>query len=105
MAKKLAVYLCTCATDKEARTLARQMLVARAAACVNIIKGVESHYRWQGKLEKATEQLLLIKSSHAQQKIIEKIINRYHSYDVPELIELKIAGGRKDYLNWLEKCL
>ena len=71
------------------------------AACVNIIPGVRSIYRWEGKTYDEPELLLLIKSSADSFEPVRKKIRRLHSYDTPEVIALPIAEGDPDYLNWL----
>jgi periplasmic divalent cation tolerance protein len=74
----------------------------RLAACVNIVPGsVESVYRWKGKVEKAREVLLLIKTSAKWLAELEKEVKRMHSYDVPEFIVLPVFAGSREYLAWV----
>ncbi|MCG3147689.1 MAG: Divalent-cation tolerance protein CutA [Verrucomicrobiae bacterium] len=91
----------TCSSRAEARRLARAVLNAKLAACVNILSGIESRYWWQGKLERGEEFLLLIKTTRDQTKAIMQIIKANHSYDVPEIIFTPIAVGERRYLKWL----
>ena len=96
------VVLVTCGTLSEGRRIARHVVSAKAAACVNIILSpVESFYTWKGKLEKAREYLLVIKTTGPRLAKLEKEVKRLHSYDVPEFIAFKVAEGSGSYLTWL----
>jgi periplasmic divalent cation tolerance protein len=78
----------------------------RLAACVNIISGpIESIYRWKGKVEKARERLLVIKTSANRLKRLEREVRRLHSYETPEFLVMVVAGGSKAYLSWLNESL
>ena len=105
MTDKLVV-LVTCSSLAEARRIARAVVEARLAACVNIVPGaVQSIYRWKGKVESARERLLLIKTSCRRLAKLRKTVEQLHSYDVPEFIALPIAAGSPAYLAWVEDCL
>ena len=105
MTDKLVV-LVTCSSPAEARRIARAVVEARLAACVNILPGaVQSIYRWKGKVESARERLLLIKTSRRRLAKLRKTVEQLHSYDVPEFIALPIAVGSPAYLAWMEDCL
>ncbi len=100
------VVLVTCSTAAEARRIARAVVDARLAACVNILPGaLESIYRWKGKVESARERLLLIKTSRKRLAKLQATVERLHSYDVPEFIALPIDAGSPAYLAWLDECL
>jgi periplasmic divalent cation tolerance protein len=100
------VVLVTCSTVAEAQRIARAVVDARLAACVNILPGaVRSIYRWKGKVESARERLLLIKSSRKRLAKLRAAVERLHSYDIPEFIALPIAAGSSKYLAWLGECL
>jgi periplasmic divalent cation tolerance protein len=102
--KQFRVVLVTCGSLKEARCIARGVVSARLAACVNIILSpVESFYAWKGNLEKAREYLLVIKTAAKRLAALEKEVMRLHSYDVPEFIALPIAAGSGNYLSWLQE--
>ena len=105
MTDKLVV-LVTCGSAAEARRIARALVEARLAACVNVVKApVRSVYRWKGKVESATERLLVIKTSRGRFDALRKEVERLHRYDVPEIIALPIAGGSSAYLKWLSEGL
>ena len=95
----------TCSSRAEARKLAQVILQKKLAACVNIVAGVESHFWWQGKLDRANEFLLVIKTTAAQTKAITQIIQARHSYEVPEIIFTPIATGERNYLKWISQSV
>ena len=103
---KFQIVLVTCGSMAEARKIAKTVVEKRLAACVNILGGtVESVYQWKGKVEKAKERLLLIKTSP---KLVEKLdqeVLRLHSYETPEFLAIPIAGGSEKYLAWLKNNL
>jgi periplasmic divalent cation tolerance protein len=100
------VVLVTCSTPVEAQRIARAVVSARLAACVNILPGaVQSIYRWKGKVESARERLLLIKTSRKRLAKLQAAVERLHSYDVPEFIAIPIAAGSPAYLSWVEESL
>ena len=81
--------------------MAGLLVSKRLAACVQILPGLESHYRWKGKKETSQEVLLLIKTKTSIYKKVESLILKNHPYEVPEIICLPIAQGSKTYLSWL----
>lgn len=96
------VVLSTCATEEEAEKLARVLVEARVAACVTMVPGVRSVYRWQGAIESAAECLLIIKSSRQLFEPLRMALEEAHVYDVPELLAVPVVEGSANYLNWLE---
>ncbi len=98
--------LVTCGSLAEARRIARAVVHKRLAACANIVMTpVESTYRWKGKVEKAREVLIVLKTTAKRLPALEKEVKRLHSYDVPEFIALPIATGSSDYLGWLQESV
>ena len=85
-----------------ARTLACSLIEARLAACVNILPGVQSFYRWQGVVEEANEVSLFIKARETDYDALEAAIKAQHPYDLPEIIALSITHGLPAYLQWIE---
>jgi periplasmic divalent cation tolerance protein len=96
-----AVVLVTVPDLKTARALAKAILESHHAACVNIVPGVESHYWWQGKMERGKELLLLIKTTSQRLAELQKCVLANHPYDTPEFVVLPISGGNKRYLDWI----
>jgi len=97
-------YLCVLSTIpdiKKARKLAGLLVSKRLAACVQILPGLESHYRWRGKKETSKEVLLIIKTKSSIYKKLEAAILKNHPYEVPEIVCLPITKGGKSYLDWI----
>ena len=99
------MVFCTCPDSESAEALARRLVEASQAACVSIVSGLRSVYPWQGKLESATEQLLIIKTRVEVYPELEKTILAHHSYQVPELISVPIDTGLPAYLAWIDSSL
>jgi periplasmic divalent cation tolerance protein len=96
------IVLVTCGTMAEGRRIARSVVSKGFAACVNVVLGpIESFYTWKGKLEKAREYLLVMKTTAKCLGELEKEVKRLHRYDVPEFIVLPITAGSAKYLSWL----
>ena len=84
-----------------AREIARSLIGAHLAACVNILPAVQSVYCWQGAIEEANEVTLLIKTVQARYVELENVIKSAHPYEVPEIIALPIEAGLPAYLEWI----
>lgn len=98
--------LITCGSLTEARRIACAVVTKRLAACANIfLTPVESVYRWKGKVEKAREFLIVMKTTSKRLPALEKEVKRLHSYDVPEFIALPIVAGSSNYLSWLQESV
>jgi periplasmic divalent cation tolerance protein len=95
------LVLTTAGSDTEARKIAQTLVERRLAACVNIVPHIQSVYRWEGKVEKAAEYLLLIKTAKAREEQVRAAIRELHSYELPECISIPIESGGADYLQWL----
>ena len=95
------VALVTAPDLKVARRLAKLILQSRLAACVNLIPRLESHYWWQGKLEKGAEVLMILKTTSTRLNRLETCILENHPYDTPEFIVLPLVAGNKKYLDWI----
>lgn len=104
-ARGFFLVLTTASSPKEAARLAQRLVRSRHAACVNVVPGITSHYRWKGKLESSRETLLLIKTTAARLRPLALRLKQWHSYDLPELLALPIAAGSSDYLRWLQSSL
>jgi periplasmic divalent cation tolerance protein len=102
-AANFRIVLVTAPDLKTARRLTRAALDARLIACANLIPRIESHYRWQGKMERSAEILMMIKTTKARLAKLEKLLLSLHPYDTPEFLVLPVRGGNRRYLNWLRK--
>ena len=87
-----------------ASQIAETLVARKLAACVNIVKGVESVYQWQGGIERDKEVLLLIKTRQMLFSQVEKAIQELHNYELPEIIAVPIVTGEKNYLNWIQSA-
>lgn len=99
--EKYIVVFVTAETDIQAGSIARILLEKKLAACVNIISGVRSMYRWHGKIENSAEFLLIIKSKAVLFDKLAVCVKQQHSYSVPEIISIPIINGSPEYLKWL----
>ena len=96
------VVLSTCADAAEAEGIARALVEKRLAACVNVLAGARSIYRWRGAVEECPEHLLIIKSRRELFDQLRSEIEKLHSYEVPEVLALAVTEGSHAYLSWLE---
>jgi periplasmic divalent cation tolerance protein len=99
------VVLATCAGEEEAVGIARRLVEKRLAACVNVVAGARSIYRWRGAVEEASEWLLIIKSRRSLAAAVAAEIEALHSYEVPEVLALSVVDGSEKYLAWMEQEL
>jgi uncharacterized protein involved in tolerance to divalent cations len=104
MGEFIVVYV-TAGSADEAERITAALVEERLAACVNRLSGVSSTYRWEGKVERAAEELLIIKSRRDLFERLKQKITELHSYSVPEIIALPILAGSESYLRWLHEEL
>ncbi len=103
---EVIVVLVTCASPAEARRIANSLVMKRLAACGNVCGApVSSIYRWKGRIEKAREVLLILKSARKAFAELEREIRLLHSYKIPEIIALPIAAGSRPYLDWVQESV
>ena len=88
-----------------ANKLARKLVENNLAACINIIPIEESIYNWDGKVQSESEFQLIIKTDLSYKSSIEKFIKLNHSYELPEIIVIKVADGSKEYFEWMNNNL
>src|SRR4051812_37588934 len=93
------VVLSTCASDEEAKRIASSLVEKKLAACVNLVTGVRSIYRWKDQIEENQEVLLVIKTSRALFDSVRNQIEKLHSYELPEVIALSVVDGAETYLD------
>jgi periplasmic divalent cation tolerance protein len=99
------VALSTAADAAQAERIAKALVERRLAACVNVVPGVVSHYRYEGALHRDTELLLVIKTRAERVEALRAAIVELHSYEVPELVVLDVAGGHPPYLEWVDESV
>jgi periplasmic divalent cation tolerance protein len=99
------IVLSTCPDGDSARRIANILVEGRLAACVNIIPGLRSVFRWEGKVESADETLLLIKTRQEQYPPLEAVLREHHPYELPEVLSVSIDSGLPAYLAWLDASL
>ena len=95
------IVMTTAGSVDEARRIAETLVDHKLAACVNIVPQIESVYRWQGKIETATEWLLVIKTTLEAFDRVREALSELHSYELPECIEIGIEDGSFPYLQWI----
>ena len=99
------IVVVTTGNKQEAENIAQQLLMERLIACANITGPVYSLFHWLGKIEKADEYMIFMKSRMDLFDKLAETVKALHSYDVPEILVLPIIEGSKPYLNWLDRCL
>ena len=97
------MVLCTCPDQDVAASIANALVDAKLAACVNIVPGLRSVYRWKGARETAEEVLLIIKSRVDDYTPLETAVRALHPYELPEIIAVPISTGLPAYLSWLQR--
>lgn len=100
-AGRYRIVVVTCGSIAEARRIARSLVEKKLAACANIVPGLESIYRWKGKVERAREVLVLMKTTAGRVRELEREVKRIHSYEVPEFVVLPIIAGSQQYMKWI----
>jgi len=99
------VVLVTCPSRAIARRIARTLVTRRLAACVNLLPGIESTFRWKGKIDRSPEVLLLIKTTRRRFSSLAQALARLHPYDVPEVIAVPVTAGAAPYLRWVARSV
>jgi periplasmic divalent cation tolerance protein len=95
------IVLVTAANREEAERIAHVLVEERLAACVNLVSGVRSIYRWRDAIEAAEEVLLLIKTRHEAVDALRRRVHELHSYEVPEFLVLRVEQESEAYLAWI----
>ncbi|MBK1718070.1 divalent-cation tolerance protein CutA [Thiocystis violacea] len=99
------LMLCTCPDRETALGLAESLVGERLAACVSLVPGLTSVYRWEGAIQQESEVLLLIKTHEARTQALVERLRQLHPYGVPEIIAVPITEGLADYLSWVTTCV
>ena len=95
--------LTTCPDEPTASRIAEALVGEELAACVNQVPGITSTYRWQGKVERDTEVLLVIKSLAARIEAVQHRVASLHPYELPEFVVLPVSTGSERYLDWIRQ--
>ena len=101
MTDKIIIHT-TCGSAEEAERLAGHLVESRLAACVAVTAGVVSHYIWQGKQERSEEWALAIKSRRDLIPAVCQALEKFHGYEVPEILAVPVVEGGTAYLRWME---
>ena len=97
----ILVVLCTCPDETAAKELAVGLVEQQLAACVNVLPGIRSIYRWQGQVQDDGEALMVIKTSGEAYPELERWLAEQHPYELPEVIALPLEQGLPGYLEWV----
>ena len=102
---KAIVVVTTVGEEEQALTIAREMVARRLAACVNVVPGIRSVYRWQGRTCRDGEYLLLIKTLEGEYDAVAAAIRELHSYELPEILAFPVGQGDASFLAWIRDSL
>ena len=102
MSNELIVFV-TVPGGEDASRIGEALVSEKLAACVNVVPGIESIYRWEGKVTRDAEWLLIIKTTDERFDEMERRVKALHVYETPEVIAFKISRGSEDYLKWLQE--
>lgn len=99
----ILVVLCTFANEQDAMRVGSSVVEARLAACINVLPGLRSIYRWKGAVEHADEVLALIKTTRNGFPALRDRLKELHNYDTPEIVAVPVLDGLADYLDWVRE--
>jgi periplasmic divalent cation tolerance protein len=99
------VVVTTVGSEEQANTLARELVARRHAACVNIVPGLKTFYRWQGKLRHDTELMLVIKTLESEFEGVAATIREIHDYELPEILAFAVGHGEARFLAWIAESV
>ena len=102
MNEEAVLIMVTAGGRDDAERIGEGLVVEHLAACCNVVPTVASFYYWDGQLQREHESLLLIKTLKSLSPAVQEFVRKNHSYELPEIIEVPIAGGSSAYLDWLE---
>jgi len=100
-AEQVLIIFVTAGDKEEAVRIGKAVVNAKLAACASLVSGVQSIYRWRGKVVKAQETLVIVKSTKDRYAALEKKITEMHTYETPEIIALPVKEGLTQYIEWV----
>jgi periplasmic divalent cation tolerance protein len=104
-ASRAVVVLLTGPTAETLRAIGGSLVAERLAACVNVLPGVKSIYRWEGAVEESEEALAIVKTTAARLPVLEARVGELHPYELPEILAIEPDGGSTAYLNWIRESV
>ena len=99
------IVLTTLPDEADASAFARALVEERLAACVNVLPPMRSTYRWEGRVEEASERQMVMKTERTRLDALRTRVHELHSYDTPEFLVIPVAGGSERYLEWMSQSL
>lgn len=106
MPEEVLIIFTTWPDAEKARSAARTLVEEKLIACANLVPGVESIYRWEGKVETSAEVLMICKTTIGRYQMLENRLRELHGYEVPEILSVRVTDGLPGYLRWVEgSCL
>jgi len=99
------VVVTTVGNEEQANLIAEEVVARRHAGCVNIVPGIRSLYRWQGKICRDSEYMLMIKTMEHEYEALVQTLKELHSYELPEILAFGIQRGEQNFLDWIGSCL
>lgn len=103
MTVKFILVFITAPSKKEGERIVSELMNRHLIACGNILEGVDSIFTWKNKVERASEVLVILKTKRSMFKEIVYMVEKHHSYEVPEIIALPVIEGSKEYLKWIDE--
>jgi periplasmic divalent cation tolerance protein len=99
------VVITTVGDEEQALLIARELVARRLAACVNVLPGIRSVYRWQGKICRDGEHLLIVKTLDSEREAVAAAIRELHSYELPEILSFAVGAGDERFLAWIAQSV
>ena len=103
--EKLIIIKTTISNKNTKNKLINEVLKNNYVACINIIENITSYYEWEGKLQRQKEEILFIKTILKNEKLVYKIIKKYHDYEIPEITTISVKNIDKNYLGWIKESI
>jgi periplasmic divalent cation tolerance protein len=105
MGTEVCTALVTAPDARSAESMARALVEERLAACVNVIPGLVSVYRWEGEVQRDQEALMILKTTESRMAALRERVIQLHPYEVPEVLVLNVVDGHEAYLGWVREAV